>query len=185
MYWYLDQSLTRVFYKTKMKIFVFWLILYLMMFGLYWAQPQTLTSMKSLHSSDTARHRIKLAVSSLEGKSDRSSQEWSSIYLRKTLGRNKSRLSRSRGWSSGPPLWRTKWAARWRWLSWLLWAFCCDCISPAEDATVTSAKCDDLTVWCNNERRNPGLQETYHLITPPDNIINIWQITLFSLSMTW
>ena len=96
MYWYLDQSLTRVFCKTKMKIFVFWLILYLMMFGLYWAQPQTLTSMKSLHSSDTARHRFKLAVSSLEGKWDRSSQEWSSIYLRKTLWRKKSRSQEKR-----------------------------------------------------------------------------------------
>ena len=59
-----------------------------MMFGLYCAQPQTLTSMKCLHSSDTDRHRFKLAVSSLKGESEscRSKDSLLSvIYLRKTL----------------------------------------------------------------------------------------------------
>ena len=125
MYWYLDQSLTRVFYKTKMKIFVFWLILYLMMFGLYWAQPQTLTSMKSLHSSDTARHRFKLAVSSLKGKWDRRQvlRHFSSFTSGKHSG-GKSPGPRRRDWSSGPAFWGTKRSAWW-W--WLFWAFCCDC----------------------------------------------------------
>ena len=95
---------------------------------------------------------------------------------------------RRRDWSSGPSFWRTK-RGGWRWwLLWLLRAFCCDCSNlPAEDATVwalpTVMTC--LAGWCNNERLALVLQQTYHLITETDNIINIWQITLFSLAMTW
>ena len=138
----------------------------LMMFGLYRGHPQTRRSMKCLHSSDTERHRFKLAVSSLAGQSDGTRIVLIPTWEKHSGG--KSRGPRRRDWSSGPSLWRTKRGPGSA-------GDCCHSPELSETGSHTGRLPTVMTwltdwlggPWCNNDLQAAAdsRQQTYHLIT--------------------